>query len=563
MSVSSSRARVAAVASTAMIAAKLWLTAGQWRSANTLAVHDDGLFLRLAGHLVRGEWLGPYGNTTLVKGPGYPLWIAASSLVGLPLHLADHLLYAAACLAFAAAARPWLPRPELRLAVFAVLLFNPMSTGVHSLTYGRDMLYATQSLAVVGLALGLLLRIDGPWHRLLGWSAGLGLSLSWAWVTREEVLVSAAVLALRGLRGAARRELAAKLVVLSLPVAAVLAARAGIEARNAREYGVPHVCELKSPEFLAAYGALARVRHARPLPWVLLPREARRRIYAASPAFRELRPFLEGSVGEMWGHIGHEHVPRRWRSESAQEILTGWFVWALRDAVLLAGHGESGPDALAYYARLASSVNEACGSGRLQCEAQRASLAPPWRPEYLGRTLQAALWWSRALVRLHAGSPEPFPSSGTRQSIAAARVLTGDRILTARHAAEEARLPQLDRRRIAVLRAVARVYHAVLPWWSAATVLALAALAAARALGRNRGGGGVLLLLGIALASRLGTMSFVLATAIPVPDPRYALPAYALLLAMCACCTAKVLHGPTPQARLVPEDPLPVAGGST
>jgi hypothetical protein len=78
---------------------RIWLIYGQ-----TMLVpytpHDDLLYLRLSHFVLIGEWLGPYNNLTLVKGPFYPIWIAATTLSGIPLFIAQHLLYILACYIF-------------------------------------------------------------------------------------------------------------------------------------------------------------------------------------------------------------------------------------------------------------------------------------------------------------------------------------------------------------------------------------------------------------------------------------------------------------------------------
>ena len=38
------------------------------------ALHDDGLFFRLAYSVVQGNWLGDYSDTTLAKGPTFPFF---------------------------------------------------------------------------------------------------------------------------------------------------------------------------------------------------------------------------------------------------------------------------------------------------------------------------------------------------------------------------------------------------------------------------------------------------------------------------------------------------------
>src|SRR3954465_8429337 len=80
-----------------LTAAKLWLVSGQRVFAIGPSFHDDRLFLELAGHILSGQWLGPYSQMTLAKGPMYPVFIAAVFKLGVPLAFAQHLIYAAAC----------------------------------------------------------------------------------------------------------------------------------------------------------------------------------------------------------------------------------------------------------------------------------------------------------------------------------------------------------------------------------------------------------------------------------------------------------------------------------
>ena len=44
---------------------KLWLTNAQTFFAIGPAFHDDQLFVKLAAHIINGEWLGPYDQFTL------------------------------------------------------------------------------------------------------------------------------------------------------------------------------------------------------------------------------------------------------------------------------------------------------------------------------------------------------------------------------------------------------------------------------------------------------------------------------------------------------------------
>jgi hypothetical protein len=76
----------------AIVAVKLGLVYGRPLCPRQLS-HDDLLFLRLARSILDGEWLGPYEQLTLVKGPFLPLFLAASAKLGLPFLLSQEVLY--------------------------------------------------------------------------------------------------------------------------------------------------------------------------------------------------------------------------------------------------------------------------------------------------------------------------------------------------------------------------------------------------------------------------------------------------------------------------------------
>ena len=57
------------------------------------AGHDDGYFIRMASNIASGQWLGAFDHFTLMKGPGYPVFVAITSLYGLPITAAHALFH--------------------------------------------------------------------------------------------------------------------------------------------------------------------------------------------------------------------------------------------------------------------------------------------------------------------------------------------------------------------------------------------------------------------------------------------------------------------------------------
>src|SRR5436305_8448350 len=89
-----------------LVALKMWLVAAQPVVAHANASFDDRLFVALAEQVLKGNWLGPYSQFTLMKGPMYSLFIAASAWLRIPLPIMQHLFYLFGCALFVLALRP-------------------------------------------------------------------------------------------------------------------------------------------------------------------------------------------------------------------------------------------------------------------------------------------------------------------------------------------------------------------------------------------------------------------------------------------------------------------------
>jgi hypothetical protein len=420
---------------------KLWLVAAQPVFAIGGASLDDRLFLELASHILKGEWLGPYNQYTLAKGPMYSLWIAATFLLGLPLPFTQHLLYLSGCLFVVAALRPRLRTPAAVFVVFLLLWWNPMSYEIPMLgRILRQNIYTPEALLVFAGLIALETRRPASVLHRLSWGALLGISGAALYLTREEsvwVVPSAIVLVAAAAWNSWRSGQRFRLLFAQVGVAALCCAVivGGVCALNLRYYGWFGTVEFRAPQFLSAYGALQRVIPSHEIPYVPVTREAREKIYAVSPAFAELRPFLEGDLGRFWAGAslalnGHPAADR--------EMAGGWFLWALRDAVTAAGYNRSAADTLKFYARVGKEVNRACDAGQLTARPRRDTMMPPWHhghPTRLVKNLPGYLGYFLFFHDFSAVSP---------RSVGDARLLELFRDLTRWHLAPSPEAPELD-----------------------------------------------------------------------------------------------------------------------
>jgi hypothetical protein len=257
---------------------KLWLSRGQAVYALGGADVDDRLFVELARHLVRGEWLGPYNELTLARGPFYPIFIAAVFLLGVPLFLTQQLFYAAACALFTRAVSPAVTRAGARFAIYALLLWNPMSFDASSM--GRvipQQVYGPLGLMIFAGLIALYLRRAEPARRQVPWVLLLGLAGAAFHLTCGESLwyaPSALLLAGAYLLGSWRISRAAAqhaagrlglaLVIATIPVLAVC-------TLNQRYYGRFGTSEFRAAEFQDAcdtgWLTAGSVRSGFPPPW--------------------------------------------------------------------------------------------------------------------------------------------------------------------------------------------------------------------------------------------------------------------------------------------------------
>src|SRR5229473_2739658 len=312
------------VAIGALVLLRLWL-GSRLHVTPKVAPHDDLLFLDQAKALLDGQWLGKLDALTLIKGPFYPLFIAATQVAGIRLIAAEQWFYVASCGLFAVALTPWVPSRWGRALAFAVLAFNPMSFATDPATRViREGIYPALTLAVLACSIGLVART--------AWALGLGFALSAFWLTREEgiwivpsllALASIAVLQLRGWPAARAKTLLHAAVI---PAFLLVASIDGVIVTNCWKYSVCATTEFSTDWFSSATRALYRVKPRQEKPYYLLPREARERAYAANSG-RTSRagsaksgsgtgpamPFEFATTLRVAGSCGLSGTPSRWR----------------------------------------------------------------------------------------------------------------------------------------------------------------------------------------------------------------------------------------------------------
>ncbi len=465
------------IAAAFLAAYKLSLLQSQHIYAIGNAHHDDALFMKLAGHIARGEWLGPYDQFTLAKGPAYSVFIAANFWTGLPLGLSQQLVYLLACVMTVWALAPALTAGWARLLAFAFLFYNPLTYEGETMTrILRQHLTVPMAMMVAAGLVAICLRGDRKPSEQAVWACLAGLAGGIFMITREEGvwILPMAVACWVGwlVRGWLKRESnwARRWLAAVVFLVAGMVPYVTVASLNARHYGWFGVVDFKSAAFENLIGALTRIEVGPERHQVQVNREAREAAYLVSPAFAEIRPFLEeGPIALKW-------MEKEKHAYEERQYMAGWFNWALRDAIAAAGYVESPVTFLAYCSRVADEINMACDDGRLPAAGPRSSLMPKWQTTYTEGIKNG--WWdyldqAMRLTRFETIVPE---SVGSDDEIRDFVDLSWDSISPAPRATYFHKPNQIESNRVKIdaLRGLADTWRAKfedLFWVSAALLL--------------------------------------------------------------------------------------------
>ena len=388
---------------------------------------DDALFLSQSRAIVSGVWLGDYSETTLAKGPFFAVYLALTHVLFVPLVFSYHFSYILACGLFICAVAPLVRHPALRLSLFSFLIFNPASFEAQNHTrILRDGIYAALTMLVLTGVVGYFLR-----SRKLEKSTGsygmlLGCSFPMFWLTREEgiwlvpsILLLLSLADIRILRMAAPA-LRTRLPVLVKPVVVAGLILSLFGVLNMLRFGAFVLVETQSAAFQNAYGALMRVAVLPPRAFVPVRKDNRLAAYRVSPAFNQLRVFLEKEVGQTYIEVSCEE------SKVCDDIAGGWFIWALRSAVQSAGYYDEGSarKVLQFYQSIGQEVNAACDDGRLNCLPRRSGINPPWLEEYSDSIIPSFKTFVSKVFRFTELSFVGVPSAGSEEFVRAAGQFT-------------------------------------------------------------------------------------------------------------------------------------------
>jgi hypothetical protein len=374
--------------------------------------YDEAAYIGQAG---AWYWKNHYNAWTYSRQPGYPLFLALSSTLGLPARLVIEALWIAVSLFLVRALRLAGLRPPLPLLLFTLLLFHPFATELFCRALA-DNLYAALLLVFLAAIAIAITRTDRAvirkWGLLAGASGGI------LAITRQEtvlvyvlILVAAALVAKAWALHKLPRSLAIRRLLLAcaLPLAISLATEHAVRIANYARIHAYVTYDWSLPGFKDLYRTMLSIPPADPQLRVPIPRDVRERAAAASPAYAKLLDAM-----------GHD--PRckpYWRDGERTSGVTGepgsYNLWLMREAAWIVNN-DAFPDARAtdaYYRTIARELRDAQDRGALPRRwAPLAFIPPQWGD--LVRTMPASIatcFSSMSHIGFERDEPDPVSAA--------------------------------------------------------------------------------------------------------------------------------------------------------
>ena len=409
---------------------KLWMTSNIPIMAIPAAGYDDGLMVRIAESIRNFHWLGGYSDTTLVKGPFFPFFLALCNWLHIPFLDAQTIFYMLGCMTFTFGCADLFKTKKVLYLLYGALLFNPVSFSCETFQrVYRNGIVMAQGLIVLGCIIAVYLKRSQSVKKLIPWMIWGGIGLTTMWYTRDDsiwimpftlvALVVTAGLIIReeGIRK--NRKTWKKLAVLLLPFFMMWGAKTLISTINYKLYNIYTVTETSGTNFAKAIKSIYSVKCEVDIPCASVTREKLQRIYEVCPTLGEISEVLERNM-DNW-------------QQGDGEVRDGWFYWVLRQTVAECGYYADGATSEEFYGKVHEEIEVAKEEGRLEYRRTMPSaLMSPWREEY-GEQLPATMKMAHEYVISYtmigiAGGEIPSSSDGGG-GIAWMETMTGERAI--------------------------------------------------------------------------------------------------------------------------------------
>lgn len=321
--------------------------------------------------LYKGEFLNDsyFDIYTLFKRMlSFPIFLAICHWLGISYLDGYTLLWTMSCLLAVYAMSKYCRNRFLLGVSFTILLFSPFSY-----EYSVQMIYNlsfTAPLAISAISCLLIAYENrkGKIRVFLGWGGVLStLCIVGIWLNREDsvwvlplIIVYCVIIVAEDIKNRALlKRTVAKLVVCLLPLLMIILADLVVCGINYKKYGIFTTNDYTATNFEKAYNSMLKVEQTYSPDKCSITRKMLEEMYAASPALKELKPYMDLFYKD------HTYDSATAADPADGEIEDSLMNIALRDAASRAGYYCDATTANEYWGKVCYELEKAFGEGTL------------------------------------------------------------------------------------------------------------------------------------------------------------------------------------------------------
>ena len=351
-------------------------------------VYDDALMVKLSKSIIEGHWLGTYDNNTLVKGVGFPAFLAILKFLNIPYLFGMNILYILACIYFIYVVKDDIKSKFLQILIFIIMLFNPISYAEY--TFQRVYRNGTgvfQTIFIFSAVYFIWKHKFNSIKSILPHIIIASANVAFLWHSRDDsmwimpfLIVALGITSicilfnyLSDKKISTLLKTSLKIVCVLMPIWILLFSTTSIKLLNYKKYGV-FIEKETDCNLGKVLSIFYQVKANDKIYRVDNTREKIDRMCEVSESLNSIKPHLMDSL-TVWSQFDS--------NPDDGEVENGWFSWALEYATRNSGKYFNAKESNDFYGKIYDEINNALDSKKLEREDDViVSFLPPFHEEY-------------------------------------------------------------------------------------------------------------------------------------------------------------------------------------
>jgi len=337
------------------------------------AVHDDSLMVQLAFNILQGNWLGGWDETehpilTLLKPPGYPIFLVLSSVTGVPPIMGAMTIYLIASTFLIKYGFPGDLLTGKKIIVYGLFAFNPAFFGDGSSLVYRDILNTSVISSIIALCfytlrISLYPKIQSligvPFGLVIGFSALLKDDIKYLGFLGFGFIIITKLYKVIRSKQIEKHKIIFLVFFGTATLVSFFVLTSSIKYFNYSKYGVFLIEDNNHGNFPVLLSTLGSIEAKKEQPDLYVSKFQIKEASKNSPTFKLMLPYFESD--NLWKQISCNVT-------NVCDQSGVFFMHELRDAMYYAGLATSAKSFQLNSKIITDELKESCSAGRLQCE---------------------------------------------------------------------------------------------------------------------------------------------------------------------------------------------------